>query len=141
MEFLSTATILLLAFLLVREFQTAMASLRTERWKTTTGKLTAGIETESSTIPVGSGKLRYEYEVDAVLYSSERIAFGFPEFLGSSWGKRLVERLELEDSTVQVFYDPRKPSSCTLLTGFRSFHIARIAPLVVLLLFLLVKSL
>ena len=141
MEFLSTAFIFLLAFLLVREFQTAMASLRTERWKTTTGKLTSGVNTDNSTSLTGKEKVRYEYEVDSVIYTSERIALGFPDFLNSSWGKRLVARLEVEDSTVRVFYDPRKPESCTLLTGFHSFHVARIAPLVVLLVYLLAKSL
>ena len=57
-------------------------------------------------------EVKYEYAVDGVRYTSDRIKFGWRK--GSKRGTKATAERYPTGSSVRVYYDPRKPSSSVL---------------------------
>lgn len=104
-------------------FSRLVTGLRSRRWPTTTGTVTAtGVDSRSSTEGGGSSYkpgLQYEYTVDGTSYVSTRYALGDsePSFdsreAAESW---LAENYPV-DAEVTVHYDPDRPGSALLEPG------------------------
>ncbi len=59
-----------------------------------------------------SAEVEYEYAVDGIPYTSDRVRFGGVS-AGKRTAKQVVERYPWE-STVTVYYDPQQPASSVL---------------------------
>ena len=75
-------------------------------------------------VPVWSQDVAYSYAVGGQRYEARRLQFGVPNrLLWSNEEKRVLERGE----SVEVFYDPSRPSVSALHRGFSPFAFLTIA--------------
>ena len=128
---LSTLLAVVAGLLLVREFRFAMTSIRTERWRSTTGTLENA--DDASAAVSANARYSYSYQVDDQSYRSKHIGFGFPDNFADLVAKSEIARINAAAPNVEVFYDPRKPDVSVLVRGFQPYHAVRMLPVIVLL--------
>jgi hypothetical protein len=101
--------------LLVPPFYSYIRARRARGWPTVPGKvLRVSSEYDDGTISID---IEYEYRVDGVLLRGRRLRFGG----GPYYRQKTVEALTARyprGSSVEVRYDPSKPSLCVLDTRF-----------------------
>jgi hypothetical protein len=107
-----------LAWFARRTWKLASAS---QTWPKTTGKVLKSFVEESehtdqqdNTVTMYHPQVRYEFNVDGVLYEGKRIQFGGPAGTGVIAKAQAITGRYPVNATVDVYYDPVNPSMCTL---------------------------
>src|SRR6185503_3130358 len=97
------------------------AAIESQRWVTTTGKVTRAVVTYTTSRRARSyaPAVRYKYSVGGESFVSERFAFVVTESVGedgAAVARAVVERFPTGGS-VPVYYDPKNPKRATLDRG------------------------
>jgi hypothetical protein len=107
-----------LAWFARRTWKLASAS---QTWPKTTGKVLKSFVEESehtdqqdNTVTMYHAQVRYEFNVDGVLYEGKRIQFGGPAGTGVIAKAQAITGRYPVNATVDVYYDPVNPWMCTL---------------------------
>ena len=103
-----------------------VGGLRARRWPTVTGQMLAGDIEESGLVtgsyawdkkPTYVPRVRYEYTVNGKSYRGDRIRFGGGGIMSRDDALDAVNDWPPVGAPVEVAYDPRDPSNCTLERG------------------------
>jgi len=92
------------------------------RWPTAPGRMIyAGMHPGQGNIPAHT-YVHYSYVVDGITYESKRLRFGL--FPSAAYPLALSELSVLQGKgRLRVYYDPKKPSRCCLLTGVNQLSV------------------
>jgi hypothetical protein len=69
---------------------------------------------QGNSVTMYHARVQYEFEVDGLRYEGKRIQFAGPPGTGNIGKAQAIVARYPEGGTVDVYYDPVKPSMCTL---------------------------
>jgi|GEM_PF-2876675 len=128
--------LLVLGLLMLREFRTAMLSIRALRWRLTEGTLENWSAHSGTKANSPASALSYSYVVEGEEYRSGQVGYGYPPDAIELIARNELKAVMAQAPEVVVYYDPRKPDVSVLMNGFKVFHALRM--LLIVLFFLTV---
>ena len=102
----------------------SIRSIHASRWPAVAARLlSAELETDFGKNGRVSYRVRvrYEYGVDGIVYSGDRVAFGYHGSSERGRHRAILNKLKAAEN-LQVRYSPSNPSVSTLSAGFHEFH-------------------
>jgi hypothetical protein len=117
----TTPFILILAVVILSMARSARKGSASNRWPSTSGRILMSdvyshrsLNSNGTHTEIYTPKIQYEYTAEGQRYQSDQLSYSMVDGTSAeSWAENIVDKYP-QGSTVQVYYNPSKPSEAVL---------------------------